>query len=87
MRQIRAWTVCICVPGLPLSRQVLASVLQRESQKHPTGKGPLAEIEFWRERNAVMSSLYEQLNLPQVGTQVQPIRQMGINMKHSHSCT
>ncbi|GLI59150.1 hypothetical protein VaNZ11_000978 [Volvox africanus] len=46
--------------------QVLASVLQRESQKHPTGKGPLAEIEFWRERNAVLSSLYEQLNLPQV---------------------
>ena len=46
--------------------QVLASVMQRESQKHPVGKGPLAEIEFWRERNAVLSSLYEQLNLPQV---------------------
>ncbi len=28
--------------------------------------GPLAEIDFWRERNAVLSSLYEQLNLPSV---------------------
>ncbi len=66
---------------LPLPRQVLASVLQRESQKHPTGKGPLAEIEFWRERNAVMSSLYEQLNLPQVGPLVQPVHQMGLSIR------
>eukprot|EP00798_Chlamydomonas_sp_ICE-L_P031817 gene31817-7021_t len=45
---------------------VLATVMQRESEKTPSGKGPLAEIEFWRERNAVLSSIYEQLNLPQV---------------------
>lgn len=31
----------------------------------PQGKGPLAEIEFWRERNASLGSLYEQLNTPQ----------------------
>jgi hypothetical protein len=31
-----------------------------------TGKGPLAEIDFWRERNAALSSLFEQLNLPNV---------------------
>ncbi len=45
---------------------VLAAVMQRESEKQPAGKGPLAEIEFWRERNAVLSSIYEQLHLPQV---------------------
>lgn len=28
--------------------------------------GPLIEIDFWRERNAVLSGLYEQLNLPHV---------------------
>ncbi len=40
--------------------------MQRESEKQPAGKGPLAEIDFWRERNAVLSALYEQLNLPHV---------------------
>lgn len=28
------------------------------------GYGPLAEIEFWRERNATLSALYEQTKLP-----------------------
>lgn len=46
--------------------QVLASVMQRESEKQPSGTGPLAEIDFWRERNAVLSALHEQLNLPHV---------------------
>ncbi|KAK3281453.1 hypothetical protein CYMTET_10756, partial [Cymbomonas tetramitiformis] len=45
---------------------VLASAIQRESEKVAVGKGPLAEIDFWRERNAALSSLYEQLNLPNV---------------------
>ena len=30
------------------------------------GNGPLAEIDFWRERNAALSALYEQLKLPRV---------------------
>ncbi|DBA95316.1 TPA: Dynein heavy chain cytoplasmic [Trebouxia sp. C0006] len=41
----------------------LTEVMQREAEKHPVGSGPLAEIEFWRVRNAAFSSLYEQLNL------------------------
>ncbi|GMH41526.1 hypothetical protein BSKO_09436 [Bryopsis sp. KO-2023] len=45
---------------------VLASVMQRESEKQPLGKGPMAEIEFWRQRNAVLSSLCEQLHLSHV---------------------
>ena len=45
---------------------VLASAIQRESDKVPVGKGPLAEIMFWRERNAALSSLFEELNLPHV---------------------
>jgi dynein heavy chain len=27
-------------------------------------QGPLAEIEFWRDRSSSLSTLYEQLNLP-----------------------
>jgi hypothetical protein len=44
---------------------LLGSALQKEAEKAPQGKGPLAEIEFWRERNASLGSLYEQLNTPQ----------------------
>lgn len=31
----------------------LSEAMQRESEKKPVGKGPLAEIEFWRSRSAV----------------------------------
>eukprot|EP00741_Cyanophora_paradoxa_P015322 tig00000194_g14791.t1 len=44
----------------------IASVIEQQLQKKPLGKGPLAEIEFWRDRNAALSTLYEQLNLPNV---------------------
>lgn len=49
----------------------LSSVMQRESGKKPGGKGPLAEIDFWRNRSAVLSGLYEQLNLPHVARIIQ----------------
>ena len=45
---------------------VLSSAIRRETEKVPSGRGPLAEIDFWRERNAALSGLYEQLNLPNV---------------------
>ena len=32
----------------------------------PQGNGPLAEIDYWRERNAALSALFEQLKLPKV---------------------
>ena len=36
------------------------------SQQTPQGNGPLAEIDYWRERNAALSALFEQLKLPKV---------------------
>ena len=41
---------------------VSASVKRESAKKAATGKGPLAEIEYWRDRNAALSSLYERLN-------------------------
>lgn len=41
---------------------ILAEIMQRESEKLPDGKGPLAEIDFWRARSAVLCGLWEQLN-------------------------
>ena len=42
----------------------IASALETQLAKQPVGKGPLAEIEFWRARNAALSTLCEQLNTP-----------------------
>jgi dynein heavy chain len=39
---------------------------EQEGQKQQEGKGPLAEIEFWRARNTALSGIYEQINMPRV---------------------
>ncbi|ETN24636.1 hypothetical protein PPTG_00868 [Phytophthora nicotianae INRA-310] len=44
----------------------VASVVEQEIRKTPKRKGPLAEIEFWRERNATLSTIFEQINMPTV---------------------
>ncbi len=73
------------LPALELAMSewtaALASAMQAESEKQPVGSGPLAEIEFWRKRNAVLSGLYEQLNLPAVRKMVR-----GTHASVSASC-
>lgn len=44
-------------------KQMSVAVSQIQAKK-PQGNGPLAEIDFWRERNAALSALNEQLKLP-----------------------
>ncbi|XP_067660223.1 dynein axonemal heavy chain 10-like [Haliotis asinina] len=39
------------------------TALEHQLKKVPLGKGPLAEIDFWRERNAALSALTEQLKI------------------------
>ena len=51
---VEAWTATI------------QSVVDAEAAKRPAGTGPLAEVEFWRERHRALSALYEQLQLPRV---------------------
>lgn len=46
--------------------RLIASVVETENAKRVKGKGPMAEIEFWRRRNASLSALYEQINMPKV---------------------
>ena len=40
--------------------------MEEQLQKQPQGNGPLAEIDFWKERSSNLSSLYEQLKSPAV---------------------
>ena len=40
---------------------IISQVLEGEQRKRAPGHDPLSEIGFWRDRNAVLSGLYEQL--------------------------
>jgi len=42
---------------------VISNTIEREKNKVPQGNGPMAEIEFWRNRNSSVSALFEQLNI------------------------
>lgn len=46
--------------------RLIAAVVEAENLKRVKGKGPMAEIDFWRRRNASLSALYEQINMPKV---------------------
>ncbi|XP_053136194.1 dynein axonemal heavy chain 10 [Hemicordylus capensis] len=45
---------------------LISSADEELQRKSPQGNGPLAEIDLWRERNATLSALTEQLKLPTV---------------------
>lgn len=60
---------------------ILASVMQKESEKQPIGKGPMAEIDLWRQKNAVLSCLCEQLQLSHVRMVVEVVK-IGTNDKN-----
>nr|XP_026696380.1 dynein heavy chain 10, axonemal isoform X1 [Ciona intestinalis]XP_026696381.1 dynein heavy chain 10, axonemal isoform X2 [Ciona intestinalis] len=47
-------------------QQQISAAIEQQLKKKPQGNGPLAEIDFWRERNAALSALSEQLKLPTV---------------------
>ncbi|XP_069071115.1 dynein axonemal heavy chain 10 [Pleurodeles waltl] len=44
----------------------ISTALEEQLKKKPQGNGPLAEIDYWRERSAVLCTLSEQLKLPAV---------------------
>nr|XP_015221526.1 PREDICTED: dynein heavy chain 10, axonemal [Lepisosteus oculatus] len=44
----------------------ITCVIEEQQKKKPQAPGPMAEIDFWRERTAILSALSEQLKLPVV---------------------
>ncbi|XP_069475795.1 dynein axonemal heavy chain 10 [Ambystoma mexicanum] len=44
----------------------ISSAIEEQLKKKPQGNGPLPEIDFWRERSAILCALSEQLKLPPV---------------------
>eukprot|EP00953_Heterococcus_sp_UTEX-ZZ885_P014982 8453-Heterococcus_DN1.PRE.4 len=45
---------------------MVAGVVEAENSKKLKGRGPMAEVDFWRRRNASLSALYEQINMNRV---------------------
>jgi dynein heavy chain len=56
------WTNSIC------------SAVEIEHQKVKNVRSPLGEIDFWRERNAALSALYDQINMPRVQQMLQVMK-------------
>ncbi|XP_064378089.1 dynein axonemal heavy chain 10 [Dromaius novaehollandiae] len=47
-------------------QKLISAAIEEQLKKVPQGNGPLAEIDLWRERNATLSALSEQIKLPEV---------------------
>lgn len=58
---------------------IMANVMDQESRKKPIGDGPMAEITFWRDRNAALSALYEQLNMDRVKDMIK-VMELAVNV-------
>ncbi|XP_047141246.1 dynein axonemal heavy chain 10 isoform X1 [Hydra vulgaris] len=52
----------------------ISAVVDLVLKRTPHGKGPMAELDFWRERNAILSGIYEQLNTGVVDKVVQILK-------------
>jgi dynein heavy chain len=54
---------------------VIAAAVEAEHQKMTkTSRSPLGEIEFWRDRNANLSALFDQINAPKVQMMVEVMK-------------
>ncbi|NXF47620.1 DYH10 protein, partial [Oceanites oceanicus] len=47
-------------------QKLISTALEEQLKKVPQGNGPLAEVDFWRERNDTLGALTEQTKLPDV---------------------
>ncbi|NXX60600.1 DYH10 protein, partial [Scopus umbretta] len=67
-------TVLATVPGVVEALEscamtwwrLISTALEEQLKKVPQGNGPLAEVDFWRERNDILNALTEQTKLPDV---------------------
>ena len=57
--------VSTCEHAVEAWCKVISATLEEQQRKEPAANGPLAEIEFWKERNSSLGSLWEQLSAPQ----------------------
>lgn len=54
--------------------RLITAIVEEQLKKQPQGHGPLAEVDFWKERNTALSTMYEQLQGPAVHTIIAILR-------------
>lgn len=59
--------------------RIISSTVDEQLHKQPQGQGPLAEIDFWRERNSALSALYEQLKLTEIQNALIVLKVAGVS--------
>ena len=67
--------------------RVITITLEEQFKKTPPGNGPLAEIEFWKERNAALNALYLQLQTATVQHIISVLRAAGSSSQVSFEIT
>ena len=58
--------------------RLIGNVVEEQSKRQPRGPSPMAEIEFWRNRNAALGALYEQINMPNVQAILEALRRQDV---------
>ena len=57
--------------------EVVKDVVAIQQRAEPSGRGPMAEIEFWRNQHGKLSTLFEQLSSPRAALVVKVLRIAG----------
>ena len=84
------WTTCSKLESaLEVWGHVIQEVISEETGKHASnfGQGPLSEIEFWKNRNAALSALFEKLHSERVQNMLEVLRLIdapGLNSFNFH---
>jgi dynein heavy chain len=63
-------------------KTVVSKTIDEEQSKRPDGQGPLAEVEFWRARNLVLSKLAEQIQAPVIKAILQTLQPIHVSLIH-----
>ena len=58
--------------------KAISGAVEETLKKQPQGTGPLAEIDFWKERYTLLSTLYEQLKQPVIQSTLLTLKAAGV---------
>jgi dynein axonemal heavy chain len=67
-------------PSLASWIKLISNVLNAENLRNRTEGGPMSEIQFWRERNAALSALYEQLHIGYIKDMIRVMEYANVDM-------
>ncbi len=65
--------------------EVVKDVVAQQQRAEPTGRGPMAEIDFWRHQHGVLSAMYEQLSSDRAVLVVQILKVAGSTLLDDYS--